>query len=977
MKKWFLFSQTWAELDSIGFDYYQRGKYKSAAEYYNKALDKAQEEYGAKSVECGKSLHCLGAVYMEAGLYEQAMEYYQLSLEIKEAVLGKKDPSYATTMNNMGTTCSYMGNYLDAEKYLLESMQTRKEVEGELSSSYASSLNNLGYVYQLMNRFEDSEKMYTLSLNLKEKNDGKESESYALALNNLGHLYMEMSRFRESEQFYFEAIRIREKVLTKRHPDYAMTLSNLGVLYDRLGSFDKSIALYEEAKVILEAVFSKTHPDYALLVNNLASSYKAINNFTLAEKYFLESIEINKKTVSEKSPYYAMTLSNLANLYVDQEKFEEAIPYYKTGLNILGATVGNKNPRYADMLIRLGVAYHRSNRLAQADSCYLAGYSIKAEVFGENHPEMAPLKNTMASLYWINKDIPKAKNLFLQSIESFYDELSKQSSFLSEMEMSRFLYDNGYYHKSFYSFCHYNYKSEPGLISDMNKLYSTINGKLLRQANKLKLNIEEGTDSTLVNKYNEWIALKKSINKEMSLPDKYRSEFLGKWETRCGELEKEITRSSNSITEAEVQEQNDWKYLQTLLKPDECLIEFISFSLTDGIVWTDSVIFSAMLVRPGDLQPIYIPLFEEKSLEGLLTGDSLRNFANLLYSNAQVRNVEHDISYGDSLYKLVWAPIMPYLTNVKHIYYCPTAELHTIAHQAIPIGESKVLSDRFKLERITTGSQLSSITNSNFSFSSVSMFGGLNYEMDTTQISSNIKKRKTKINNEFYQFNDNSRGGTWSYLPGTKTEVENIYSILKKGKINVKSYSNAEGKEEVVKSYNSKNSPSVLHFSTHGFFFSDPGKNKKYPLSDNSFTTAKNPLFRSGLILSGGNYVWKGNNPIDGIEDGVLTAYEVSNLNLSSTHLVIMSACETGLGDIKRSEGIYGLQRAFKIAGVDYIIVTLWQVLDKETSEFMILFYQNLMAKQSITNAFDNAQEIMKNKYRSEPYKWAGFVLIY
>ena len=135
------------------------------------------------------------------------------------------------------------------------------------------------------------------------------------------------------------------------------------------------------------------------------------------------------------------------------------------------------------------------------------------------------------------------------------------------------------------------------------------------------------------------------------------------------------------------------------------------------------------------------------------------------------------------------------------------------------------------------------------------------------------------------------------------------------------------------------------------------------------------PLMRSGLMLAGANNVWSG-KPVKGIQDGILTGYEISNLSLPNTKLVVLSACETGLGQIEGSEGINGLQRAFKIAGVKSLVMSLWRVPDNTTSEFMQLFYQKLFEKKNIRQAFDEAQALMKNKYKSQPHKWAGLILI-
>ena len=141
-----------------------------------------------------------------------------------------------------------------------------------------------------------------------------------------------------------------------------------------------------------------------------------------------------------------------------------------------------------------------------------------------------------------------------------------------------------------------------------------------------------------------------------------------------------------------------------------------------------------------------------------------------------------------------------------------------------------------------------------------------------------------------------------------------------------------------------------------------------------SFQTAENPLIRSGLIMSGANNAWLNNKVPEGVDDGILTAYEVSGLNLFNTKLVVLSACETGLGDIQGSEGVYGLQRSFKMAGVDNLIMSLWQVPDKETSEFMQMFYQKILNGEQIGKAFRTTQKYMKAKY--DPFYWAAFVLI-
>lgn len=226
------------------------------------------------------------------------------------------------------------------------------------------------------------------------------------------------------------------------------------------------------------------------------------------------------------------------------------------------------------------------------------------------------------------------------------------------------------------------------------------------------------------------------------------------------------------------------------------------------------------------------------------------------------------------------------------------------------------------------------------------------------------------------------RGSKWYYLPGTKEETEKIKLLFDKKNIPVILYTGEKAIEDAFKNECSKKSPSLILIATHGFFFPEPEKDyeklsKSLQTGMDKFTHFENPLLRSGLIFAGANRVWMGGKEIKGVEDGILTAQEVSNLDLTNTELVVLSACETGLGDIKSGEGVYGLQRAFKSAGAKAIIMTLWKVLDEETVELIERFYSNLIEK-NMTNyeALSEAQQFMRNKYPDEPYKWAAFVLM-
>ncbi len=350
-----------------------------------------------------------------------------------------------------------------------------------------------------------------------------------------------------------------------------------------------------------------------------------------------------------------------------------------------------------------------------------------------------------------------------------------------------------------------------------------------------------------------------------------------------------------------------------------------------------------------------IPLFEEKQLLKLTDKQSSGSydFVKRLYSANNEKS--------SKLYDLIWRPLEGSLKGVKRIYLSPTGLLHKISFPAICKGQNVYLCDNYNINTQSTTAKVYMPENSEIGVSiTANIYGGVNYNKDSAE---------TEI---------------WSYLDGTLTETQVINFFFEDKNIKTNYFTEDDASEENFK----KTSPecNILHLATHGFFY--PSKEEEKKDTDTNeivsrsassgfgvyqFVKNKNPLMRSGLVLAEANDVWQKQYSNDN-EDGVLTAYEVSTIDLRKTQLVALSACETGLGDIRGTEGVYGLQRAFKMAGAKFLIMSLWEVPDKETEEFMTTFYSKLLKLKDIKQAFNQTQKEMRAKY--DPYYWAAFVLI-
>jgi len=217
-------------------------------------------------------------------------------------------------------------------------------------------------------------------------------------------------------------------------------------------------------------------------------------------------------------------------------------------------------------------------------------------------------------------------------------------------------------------------------------------------------------------------------------------------------------------------------------------------------------------------------------------------------------------------------------------------------------------------------------------------------------------------------------------LKETLEEVRKIKKISKKAKLKTTLLTIAAASEDTVQYFVGERAPSIIHFATHGVFLPPHNKQPDKPEltgTRDRLRAADNPLQRSALMLYGANETWTKGRPILGSgEDGILTALEVTALDLQNTDLVVLSACSTGLGDMHNTEGVFGLQRAFKLAGVDYVVASLWDVDDVATKELMVRFYVNLLEeKQAPADALRNAKDELREK-GYEPADWAGFILI-
>ncbi len=981
-------------LIKVSRGYTDKNDFVNAIEMNTVAEKHALEKWGHESA--GYAAACLnrGRIFQIKKDYSEAEKWYFESQAIYEKVLGKENAQYAGTQSKLGSLYYSMGKFKQAIEYNIKAKLIFEKVLGKEDPQYVEILLNLAILYKNIGEFENAETLYLEVKAIREKVLGKKHPDYAQCLSSLGNLYTLIGQYEKAEPLLLESKIIQENTTGKQNPGFCGTLINLANLYDRMSNSEKTEQYLLEAKGIFEQQLNnREHPFYVNCLNNLGVFYIDQGSYEKAEAYCLQVKSIFEKKYGKEHPNYAGSINNLAKLYKYMGQFEKAEPLYIESIAIKEKTFGKDHPAYARSLLNLGSLYYSMGHYAKVEQLYIEAKTIFENVFSKKHADYTSSLIHLVDLYEIQKRYTES-NIALEEFFSLsQDQLLKSVSFLSESELASytaaFQKEGNYLYSYMFTrlFSAEQYQSDMlAAIAYNNSIF--LKGFLLSAVAKMNSLARSSPEAEKIS--TQLKSYRLSLATEYAKPLAEQKK-VAELEEQANLTEKKLAQSVLSY--ADVIQQVKWEEVRAILNPNDVAIEFIHFPIIFPRM-TDSIYYAALLITSEDKQPQFVLLFEEKSLDSLLHSKSERkaDYVNSLYS-LEDRGAVAVEAPKRSLYDILWKPLEKKLNGVKTIYFSPSGLLHRINFDAIPVSDSigadpirigsETLSDRYQFIELNSTRQLVMHGQTNSTNNDAVLYGGIQFEQDTSVLKEELLLASRSRGERTFTIADSTlRGAGWNYLSGTEREVNSIEKIMQDAGVKTtlkKGYSASEGSFKNIGANNSP-SPRILHIATHGYFFPDP-KIKGKQSADNSqtesaFNMSDHPMLRSGLILAGGNAAWQGKQTLEGREDGILTAYEISQMNLSNTELVVLSACETGLGDIQGNEGVYGLQRAFKIAGAKYLIMSLWQVPDKQTSLLMTTFYKKwLENKMSIPNAFHAAQKELRDA-GMDPYQWAGFVLV-
>ncbi|SFF44519.1 CHAT domain-containing tetratricopeptide repeat protein [Thermoflexibacter ruber] len=901
-----------------------------------------------------KELDSLGIQLSTEGKYKESITFFEKALKQVERELGREDTAFVWVSYNLASAYSYQRLYDKAEIYLTNAKEIYEKIKGKNNEEYASILTDLAIAYKNQGFYSKAEPTFLEAQNLIEKLNGKESSNYVNALGNLADMYSAQGFYIQAENLNIEAKNISEKFFGKKSIEYAIALNNVAGTYYGRGLFEEVVPFYEEVKEIME----KNDPMYySIALNNLAFTYNNLSLYDKAEKLFFEKNQLIEKLYGQEHLDYAQALSNTARHYYTRGLFNKADSFSQIAKTIRGKIAGQESLTYAESLADVGMCAYELKNYDEAESFLTLAKAIREKILGETHPLTISSLDNLADLYNSKADFEKAGAYFTKVIDVKLNELQKNYINLNEYQKKNYTEKINLYFTHFYKCIIHilekqpDYEGLPLLLQTVFTLRLVTKGLLLSETTKMRKQILASGDTSLKYQFEKWQALKNSISRAYNLSIAQREKQgidIIKLEAEANDMEKQLSARSADFASVFTSPTYTYQDIQKKLGENEVAIEMIKGR---RINWQKekadtTFYYLALVLTPNDLFPVLMDNGKEM--------DSLHFIAHRRSIGAGT---------GDYGYAIYWGKIAQAIekhtqNKIAKVYLSPDGIYHQInlytllnPHTQRFLIEDYDLTLLTNLKEIVENQKQENITKTAF------LLGRPKYNLSKSQHEQVLASLDSQRGKDREPSNVKSAvETTWGELIGTEKEVKFIDSLLRQAQWQTHTFLAEQAVEERIKQVQN---PAILHLATHGYFHKTTGRNNQQG------------MLNSGIVLAGVNTQDKGSDK----EDGVLTALEASNLSLDQTELVVLSACETGLGKVATGEGVYGLQRGFKVAGAKTIIMSLWRVSDAVTQEMMRLFYQFWLSGKTKQQAFKKAQQEMKTKYNS-PYLWGAFVMV-
>ena len=939
-----------------------QGDYDKAESLYERALGIYEKTLGPAHPDVAQILNDLAGLYMMRGNYGQAEPLFERALAIREKMLGLDHRLVATSLNDLGLLYHAQGKSRKAEALLDRALTIWEKALGLDHPHIATCLYNLALLYHTQGEWGKAEALFDRALAIREKALGSNHPSVAATLNGLASLYIDQGKYGEAAPLFARALAIQEKMLDHDHPDVAQSLNNLALLYHAQGEWGKAEPLFDRALTICEKALGSDHPIVAKSLNNLALLYSAQGEFGKAESLYKRALVISAEILGPDHPDPAMILNNLAALHYAQEEYGEAELLYERALAIREKALKPDHPDIAESLNNLAALYAAQGAYGDAEPLYERARTIREKILDLHHPDLATSLNNLATLYEAQGAYGKAQPLCSQALVIREKALGPDHPDVATSlnNLAKLYYAQGNHflalkpHRRALDIEETNLVRTLAVADEARRLaFASTLSASLHFVLSLHLRVTPRHDSiarlaltTLLRRKNRvqdlvsqsTTALRRSLPRD----DHHLIDDLSDVDSQIAVLSSRgpgklpIEAFGQQLDRLGQQRDRLWRELAKHSALVEALDHPITINDVQRTLSHGSVLIELIQYIPKyDDAGIYVRKHEPKPAPRYATylvfpdrfdWVDLGPAATIDEHVKAFRNaLQTKHSIPTDLYDAVMRPVLEKLGSAHHLIISPAGNLSLIPFGALYDGK-QYLVEQYDLRYVTTGRDLLPPPTAP--------------PVTTTPVA--IVANPTGAD-----------------LPDAELEANFLAGLFPHPRVLLDDQATETNVRTIER-------PLVLHMATHGFF-------------GEALNERDNPLFRSGLYLADVDLVEVDRER----DDGQLTAYEVSGMDLRGTQLVVLSACETGMGAAVRAEGkelmsesVAGLRRAFAMAGARTTVMSLWEVSGVTAQKTMEAYYHRLAEGMGRGEAMQAVQlEMLRTKEHAHPKDWAAFIV--
>jgi CHAT domain-containing protein/Tfp pilus assembly protein PilF len=997
-----------AKLRQSAFDYKKAGQDNDVIATLGKALAITREVFGPQDPQVANALEEIAELHMQLHNWEAARTAHSQATDILVARYGKDDwraidaklaladvavfekmtkeelreSVRADELWNEGMRLQRQLKYDDACDRFIQMLEINRKLFGEQNLRVLQSLNWLAGAYRDAGNHAKAEPLFQQTIAIARQVVGDRHPLYAINLGNLGMEYLETGQYLKAELPLRLAMTIRRELMGDTHPDYGRALGNLALLYWKTGDFFQAGVHYSRVVEIYRNSLGEKHPRYIASLANLANVYASLSDYAKAEPLFQQVVDFQRETLGGNHPTYAMRLNDLGILYQKSGEYEKGAPLLEKAVAIIRSTQGEGHPNYALVLSDLAMLYRSAGEPKKAEPLLKQAMEIREKNLGVTHPYYAESLTCLALLYLDLNEPTKAESLLKQAISIHLDLLDTTSDVQSEQAQILFAQS-----AVDVLFAYQRAAAESGVHSPSEAYAIALRWKgqvFVRQRRQRELALAR-RDPRTAKLAADLLATTRqlaAIFGQTSTAEKaveWRKQVAFLSNQREG-IERELTRLSTRFRQQKDRETMTPEQLRNYLPTNTALVDFLVYShftpnpkIKGGGTWEERLM--AFIVAP-EHDVVRIELGEFK-----LISEAIENWRK---DTMRKRPVLDDDDPAAVLRDKLWNPIAKHLEGVSTVLISPDQDLAKLPFAALPGSkDGTYLIEQIEIAVLPVPQFLPDLlTPLPAAAPSLLLIGDVDYG---AALANSDVGAASQIANR-----GNRGGGVWKALPATRDEVRAIkdsYEAAFPGQP-AKTMRAAEPSEEAVRREIGRYR--FIHFATHGFFSplnvrgAGPGQSDVDPTL--RAVASRQCGLLSGIVLAGAN---KPLDPATGGDDGILTAAEVGTLDMRGVEMVVLSACETGLGQtaVGSGEGLLGLQRAFQIAGARSVVASLWEVPDDATRALMTRAYENWWGgkKSKLDGLIEAQRRMLKEgvpgpegkpaRGRTPPYFWAAFVL--